>query len=109
MNQAAAGCSGATRHKHHAILERRVPFDVTVAYRPFVVEREQDESADVVEERPTLGADRFGEGREPAANPIRRENLRRGEHRENLGVDRVDLRHARTAPGGSASRGSRRP
>ena len=82
---------GRDGHEHHAVLERRVSFDVTVAHGPFVVEREQDESADLVEGWPALGADRFGKGREPAANPVRRENLGPGEHREDLGVDRVDL------------------
>ncbi len=78
LNQAAAGCSGVTRHEHHAVSKCPVSFEVAVAHGAFVVEREHDEPADLIKGRPALSTDRLGEGREPAANPVRRENLGRG-------------------------------
>ena len=68
-----------------------MPFNVSVTKEPLVVEREQHKSTNVLEARPTLGADRFGQGLETATHPIRCENLRPGEHRQNLGVNPFDL------------------
>ncbi len=78
-------------HEQQPILEGGVPLDVAVADRALVVQGEQDEAADGVELGPAPGADRLGQGRGRAADPVGRHDIRPVEHREDLGVDPVDL------------------
>ena len=70
LNQAAGGVRALRdRHEHHPVLERRVAFEVAVADRALIVQREHDQAADRVERRPALAsgspraASRTGRGR----------------------------------------------
>ena len=76
--------------EHQTPLQILMTFQVKVARMIFVVQAEQDASADGVERRPSLRLDRLGEALEVASNSIGHENIASIEDGKDLGVDRVD-------------------
>ena len=51
---------GRNAREHHAVAKCPVSFEVAVANGAFIVEREHDEPANLIQYRPALSTERFG-------------------------------------------------
>ncbi len=109
LEPGGSGILGRNGDEHHAILEREMSFEIMVSHCAFVVEREHDEAADVVEFGPTMGTNRFGQACEVPSHPIRRQDLVFLEDREDLRVDGIELVLSEANRPGRAGRGERLP